>query len=168
MVYNDAQLVNKAETIIVGHVKSGSLTVTQYPGDYISHAVLLVTTFLKGESARPEIPIILSYGLLPVPVRLKDKIASVDDILKQFPHALHEKGPILLFEDNPSEGCSLISGDIYQNQIWLLRKNKVSVSQVPSGLPGTFRDVFVSGQGVWGPQDVQPLSKESKYKALLK
>ncbi len=62
----------------------------------------------------------------------------------------------------------MISGDIYQNQIWLLRKNKVSVSQVPSGLPGTFRDVFVSGQGVWGPQDVQPLSKESKYKALLK
>jgi hypothetical protein len=168
MVYSDAQLADQAETIVVGHVKKGSLTVTQYPSDYISHAVLVVTTFVKGENKPREIPIILNYGLLPVPVRLKDKTAGIGDILKEFPRALNENGPILLFEDNPSEGCTQISNDVYQDQLWLLRKNKISVSQVPSDLPGAFREVFVSGLGVWDPQDVQPLAKENKFKALLK
>jgi hypothetical protein len=168
-VHSDAQLAEQSEIIAVGHVKNGSLIFTQYPSDYISHAIFVTTTFIKGDNKLHEIPIILSYGLLPVPFRLKDKTAGIGDILKEFPSALREKGPILLFEDNPSEGCTLISNDIYQDQIWLLRQGKASVSQEPSpGLTGSFRDVFVSGLGVWEPQDLQPLAKENDFKKLIK
>ena len=167
-VYTDAQLAAQAEIIAVGHIKRGSIKVTKYPSDYVSNATLLVTTFLKGETTSHELPIILAYGILPVPIRLKDRTAGVDDILKEFPRALNEEGPVLLFEDNPSEGCTEISSDVYQDQIWLLRKGRISVAEVPSEMPGAFRDLFVSGLGVWGPQDVQVLAKENKFKDLLK
>jgi len=168
--YTDTQVVQRAETIVIGHIKSGSIEVTQYPGDYISRAILIVTTVIKGDTKNREIPIILNYGLLPVPDRLKDKVDGVDDILKKLPQALNEKGPVLLFEDNPSEGCTKISDDILQDQIWLLRQGKRDVSQVPSssGLIGSFQDVTVSGLGVWDPQDVQPLTKTQDLTELVK
>ena len=148
MVYTDAQIVDRADLIVVGHLKRDSL---KHQPRSDSHAVLVVTRVIKGVKQATEIPI--SISLLPAPNTYK----SADDFANNdlSPRTYDWTKPIVLFDNNPDGGSEYpLIDDIRKDQIWLIRRGK----GVNSG----------DALGIFEPQDVQPLSKEQQLKKYVK
>jgi hypothetical protein len=158
----DAEIANDAQVVVVAHIKPGSLKGIQNGGSYETQATLLVVSVLKGNTSAKEIPIMLHYGVLPVPKSYMDRNAT--DVLNGYPYTYTYTAPIRLLEDNPSEGETQVIDDIRKDQIWFLRKYL-------RGNGSTFDSTVVANQGWLGAidfRDVQPISKENDFKKLLK
>jgi hypothetical protein len=155
-LYTDAEVVKQAELIAVGHLKEGSLSRIPHPGSYEHRAVLIISRVIKGKANGQELPIIIHYGLLPVPARYEAQLdtnhfAELDHIPPFSPDET-----IRIYEDNPSEGFSRPSGDIRKDQIWLLRLHE------KAGMRDDPQIATTNAPGVWEPEDIQPLSKEQE------
>ena len=151
MAYTDAQIVDRADLVVVGHLKRDSL---KHQPRSISYAVLVITRVIKGVTQVAEIPI--SISLLPAPNTFK----SADDFANNdlAPRTYDWTKPIVLFDNNPDGGSEYpLIDDIRKDQIWLLRKAK-------SMEGGNGKDIL----GVLDPQDVQPLAKEQQLKGYVK
>ena len=150
-LYSDAEVVARAELIVVARVKEGSIkkVIHKDKGSYEHHAILVVTRVIKGVSHDAELPITIHYGLLPVSARyVKDMNTKAT--------APEEPGEAtLIFEDNPSEGYFRPTGDVHKDQIWLLHHNGYGYDNPPKTL------------GVLNPEDIQPTEKEGRLKRLL-
>jgi hypothetical protein len=152
MVYTDAQIVDRAELIVVGHLKRDSL---KHEPRSDSHAVLVITRVVKGVTQAREIPI--SISLLPAPNTYKNADDFANSDLS--PRVYDWTKPIVLFDNNPDGGSEYpLIDDIRKDQVWLIRKGKGADRSLKSG----------EDLGVFEPQDVQPLSKELQLKKYVK
>ncbi len=152
MVYTDAQIVDRSELIVVGHLKRDSL---KHQPRSDSHAVLVITRVVKGATQAREIPI--SISLLPAP----DTYKNADDFANNdlSPRTYDWTKPIVLFDNNPDGGSEYpLIDDIRKDQIWLIRKGRGSDRNVSNA----------DSLGVFEPQDVQPLSKVQQLKKYVK
>jgi hypothetical protein len=84
----DATVVERSELIVVAHLKKGSILKVSHEKSPVAgaswehHAVLVITTVLKGKCDKQEIPLIIHYGLLPlVRGESKDSPKNVVQIL---------------------------------------------------------------------------------------
>lgn len=151
----DSKVVERADFVLVAHVKPDSLKMDLLGGSYESWAILVVTDVIKGKPRVREVPIFINYGLLAVPEQYENTFADPE---KFWPYKYTFAKPIPLFEDNPDGGNTKIVDDIRQDQIWLLHKGGTAYRSVSTG----------NLLGIWDHQDVQPLSKESALRKLLK
>jgi hypothetical protein len=148
-LYSDAEVVARAELIVIARVKEGSIkkVVHKDVGSYEHHAILLVTRVIKGVFNETELPITIHYELLPVSARyVKD--------MNTKPTSPEEPGEATrIFEDNPSMGYFRPTDDVHKDQIWLLHREGY--------------DSQTKTLGVLNPEDIQPITKESRLKRLL-
>ncbi|HEV7401391.1 MAG TPA: hypothetical protein VGO11_00630 [Chthoniobacteraceae bacterium] len=148
-LFSDAEVADRAELIVVGRIKVGSIKrVTREDGGAYRHtAILIVTRTVKGVTQEKELPITIHYGLLPVSARF-EKEMNIKPTLPEEPGQATR-----IFEDNPSEGYFRPTGDIHQDQLWLLHR---------AGYESPSKTL-----GVLNPEDIQPATKEQRIKALL-
>jgi hypothetical protein len=151
----DSKIVQRADLIVVAHVKSGSLNMNLLGGSYESRAILEITEVIKGKPVESKVSIFINYGLLAVPKQYENTFNAPE---KYWPYTYTFTEPISLFEDNPDGGDTKIVDDIRQDQVWLLHKGGTANRSVGTG----------NLVGIWDHQDVQPLSKEIALRKLLK
>ncbi|MEY2487359.1 MAG: hypothetical protein QOH39_3007 [Verrucomicrobiota bacterium] len=161
-LYGDGEVVGRAELIVVARVKEGSIKkiIAGRGSSYEHHAILVISRVVKGELHKEELPITISYGLLPVSARQEKHMTPDEDATKRSgPEEPGESTKI--YEDNPSMGFGpRVSGDVYQEQIWLLHRLGPPRGDNPELSPaGAF--------GISNPEDLQPLKKEQQLSALL-
>lgn len=159
---SDAEIMNDAQLVVVARVKVNSLKNISHQSSFETEAVLLVTRVIKGTSPLVELPIMIDYGVLPVPKSIITKSksfgASDEDFPAASPYVYNYSEPIPLFEFNPDGPIRQVCDDIRKEQIWFLRHyHSMTGAKIK---PGTL--------GVLDFQDVQSLSNENKFKALLK
>lgn len=154
---SDEKSVSRAQLIVVGHLKKDSLKLRQTPigkmSDASADAVLVVSEVLKGPFEVAEVPVRIAYGLTPV---------VGDDDKRQGPGAsLSPKaGEVKLYDSgNSVVSIQPVTGDLNQDQIWLLRIEAGDENRRLGEASRTLR--------VWDPEDVQPLTKKEALVALL-
>lgn len=147
---SDEKGVAQAQLIVIGHFKKESL-VKSPEGQYATSAsaVLIVSKVLKGPFAIEEIPIEISYGLTPV--------IGGDTGKGHF--SQHVKaGEVQIYDTGNSVWSGApITGNLNQDQIWLLRVNPDGTT---GGVPGRKLKV-------WSPEEIQPVSKEDVLLGLI-
>jgi hypothetical protein len=151
----DEEAVTHAQVIIIGHLKSSSLVKSpKGQFDTSASAVLVVSDVLKAPFLIEEIPIEIDHGLTPFVggdiryLNTKTGVGIPDENIKVGEIKIYDTGNSQ-FSDFP------ITGDLNQDQIWLLR-------------------VCYDGKGiatkrlrVWDPEDIQPLSKKEVLSRLI-
>ena len=142
--YSDAQVVSRAELIVVGHIRDGSVTLVTHPKDVVGavswehHADLIVLDVLKGTAPSNSMVVSIHYGL--------------DPMADHFSRSTN--GVLEIYDTADFPRC--VSGDIHTNQIWLLRR-----VQKPA-------NVDTDWIGIYDPGDIQPISKKSELMTYLK
>jgi hypothetical protein len=163
MKYTDAQIVERAELIVVAHIKDGSLARVIHIADgarsYEHRATLVITGVIKGGIQTREMPIIIHYGLLPVPARFDNMLDRFVEMSRIPPYDAQEA--IKIYEDNPSEGFFRPSDDVRKDQIWLLRVHRTAGMRDDADVATT--DL----PGVWDPEDIQKSGKEQDLRKYL-
>jgi hypothetical protein len=157
-LYSDAEVAQRAELIVIGQVKAGSLVRLLHRGSYEHRAILLISRVIKGEYEKRELPIVIHYGLLPVPARYEGNLNDGSFVgLDHIPPYSPDES-IRIYEDNPSEGFFRPSGDVRKDQIWCLRLHReAGVRDYP--------DIATTDAlGVWDPEDIESLNKEQQFK----
>lgn len=146
----DEEGVAQAQLIVIGHFKKGSLVRSQEGQCATSaSAVLIVSKVLKGPFAIEEIPIEIHYGLTPV---------TGGDTGKGHIGEHVKAGEVQIFDTgNSCWSDAPITGNLNQDQIWLLRVNPDGTT---GGLPG-------SKLKVWSPEEIQPVSKQDVLLSLI-
>jgi hypothetical protein len=161
--YEDAQVVERSELIVVGHIKKGSIKYIRHkkrPGEGASwehHAILVIGEVLKGETETSEIPIVIHYGLDPVvggrverdtfmlDVRLGDQDYPKDRI------AIMDTG-------NSASSFEPLVKDAAKDNLWFLRRLGGTYGREPS--PD-------ADYGISDPEDIRPLELKKYYRAYL-
>lgn len=148
MRYEDAQVVERSELIVVGAIKDGSVVVVPHPREvhrglsWETHATLLVGEVVKGECREKELPIVIRYGL----------DVGIDDLPMVRGSA---EGPTTL--PVPKKGMSIhdtadfgggspLVEDARKEHLWFLRHG------------GERAQPDDKAYGIVDPEDVQPLS----------
>jgi hypothetical protein len=143
--HEDATVVERSELIVAAHLKPGSIRKVPHdtpPGAGVSwehHATLVITTVLKGQCDKKEVPVIVHYGLDPV-------------------ERVGEKGGIEIIDTGSSArgGGSLVK-DAGRDNLWFLRKRSGTFGREPGA--GDF--------GVVDPEDVQPLDLKPYFLSYM-
>lgn len=154
----DKEAVSRAQVIVIGHLKKESLQLRATPivsmSDSSAEAVLVVSEVLKGPFEVKELPIKIVYGLTAV---------VGDDDKKEGPGALQSPaaGEIKIYDSgNSAISFEPVTGDLNQDQIWLLRIEFGDDDDRRLSKPSkTLR--------VWDPEDIQPMSKKDALIALV-
>jgi hypothetical protein len=152
--YPDDVVVERAELIVVGHIKRGSVTKVEEERNpngpanssprWHHTAQLVVVETLKGKTEANELTIEISYGLNPI----VGKRVSYNGDHFEYPD---EAIAIL---DTATVIPSLVSvADATQDNLWFLRPAGGNVESRPFA--------------VIDPQDVQPLERKALIKRLL-
>jgi hypothetical protein len=146
----DKQAVARAQLIVIGHLKKESLV--RSPKDQYrtsTSAVLTISKVLKGPFAIEEVPIEIVYGLTPVAGgNTKIGKAHLDDQVKAGEIRIYDTGNSIL-------NLTPITGDLNQDQIWLLRVNCDGSGSAAAKLR------------VYDPEDIQPILKEDVILGLI-
>jgi len=160
-LYSDAEVVARAELIVLAHVKKGSITklIRQNGSSYEHRATLVVTNVIMGKVIEGELPIMIHYGLLPISASHEKNMTNGNVTVRSPPEEKGEKTRI--WEDNPSMGFFRPSGDVYINQLWLLRHFSHPPTKDDPDVATT--NLF----GIWDPEDIQPATKEQVLKVNL-
>jgi hypothetical protein len=138
-LFEDAVLVRRAELIVVGRLKAGSVQKVERPEgrDVPEHrAVLVVGEVLKGACDAQEIPIVIHYGLTP-----RDAGGAI---------------PIRDTGSTVRDGRGNFVGDAAEDHLWLLRRS------------AGYSDGAVAAEpGIADPDDLQPLALGDYFRAHL-
>jgi hypothetical protein len=155
---SDAEIMDNAQLVVVAHIQTNSLRSIPHGSSYETQATLVVDHAIKGKKNNGEIPIMIHYGVVPIPQSCAEKIGT--DFDRDLPFSYDYSKPILLFEDNPSEGFALVCSDIRKDQIWFLRRYTRS----------TYDDTVMTNDGALGVldfRDVQPMTKEKLFRKIV-
>lgn len=150
-VFTDTQIVERAQLIVVAHIKPDSLKRIDHPArndkgkSHETRGMLVVTEILKGQAADNEIPIIIHYGLDPTAA---SQVAGM---------GFHGAKPdeVIALWDNGGEGAR-IANDIRKDYIWLLRIQQ-----------HWLHDEGKDALGIYDPEDIQPITKKQQLQALV-
>jgi hypothetical protein len=146
--YEDATVVERSELIVVAHLKEGSIekvSHAQSPTEGASwehHAVLVISTVLKGKCDKQEISLIIHYGLLPL----------AGEGRKDSP-----KKDIRIVDDGGSKASDIPVKNAGEDNLWFLRKR--------SGIYG--REPGTGDYGIVDPEDLQPLELKAYFLLYL-
>jgi hypothetical protein len=146
--YEDATVVERSELIVVAHLKEGSIlkvSEVKPPNGAASwehHAVLVISTVLKGKCDKQEIPIIIHYGLSPI-----DRSGEKDS----------PKKSVGILDTGGSQRGHLLVKDADEDNLWFLRKR--------SGIYG--REPGTGNFGIVDPEDLQPLESKPYFLCYL-
>ena len=138
--FSDAEIVSRAELIVIGHVRPGSVERINHGNgsSWEHHVELVIDEVLKGQCASNSLIVSIHYGLDPLPDNGRyDAVPGGVGVLKIF-----DTG-------NSITTFAPVSGDIGTNQIWLLRRVQNAGNNDSGWL------------GIYDPEDIQPVSRKS-------
>lgn len=167
MQYEDWEVVERSELIVVGHLKRDSIQRVPHkkkPGEGQSwehHATLAVTKVLKGKTKEKQLPIIIHYGLDPRSKRVdlfpnrpgakKGRLNAVLSFLFSRPIVeIHDTG-------NSSWSPAPVIEDATDDNLWFLRRRSGLYGEKPGA--GKF--------GIVDPEDVQSITLKDYVLAYL-
>lgn len=162
-VYTDAEVGQKAEWIVLAHVKEGSIEKILHgsKNNYEHRAALVVSRVIKGEVREKELRITIHYGLFPVSARYEKDLAN--DSVTVLSKPSEEPGEtVKIYENNAKWGFTRPSGDVHQEQIWMLRH-----VNSPAQVRGHADFDTIDLPGIWEPEDIQPPTKEQQLSKYL-
>jgi hypothetical protein len=108
--FSDAEIVSRAELVVVGHIKDGTMKLVNHRDGHEHHVDLLISEVLKGSIPSNTLTVSIHYGLDPF---TNGGTAAVE---------IWDTG-------NSQRSGSPVSGDLRTNQIWLLRQEKNAVNE---------------------------------------
>jgi hypothetical protein len=159
--YSDAEIVSRAELIVVGRMKAGSLTLVPHRGEggagasWEHHLRLDVAEVLKGTNSAPVITIRIGYGLEPIRGGYSSNQFGVIIITNIPTYRRYDRDAVQVFDRGNSAGnYAPVSGDIRTNQIWLLRRT------ARAGTPDLL--------GVQDPEDIQSIGRRAELLKVLR
>jgi len=154
--YSDEQIVSRAELIVVGKMKEGSLVfVPQRSASGISwehHLELLIAEVLKGQTSGTAKLVSVKHGLTPlVGGCFSNQFAIITAVATNY-----AKDSVIIFDTGSStRPLMAITGDIRTNHIWLLRHEPAQ---------GGNSNIL----SVYDPEDIQPLARRAELLKHLK
>ena len=157
--YSDAEIVSRAELIVVGKIKDGSIVLVPHQtknagASWEHHVELLISEVLKGRVSTNSMTVSIHYGLDPVVGGYSSnqfRYFNVRGLSTNYP-----KNAVEVFDTgNSAKSFSPITGDIRTNHIWLLRH-----LQSPNHNDS---DMI----GVRDPEDIQPMRKKEELLKYL-
>jgi hypothetical protein len=152
--YTEAEVVSRAELIVVGKGKPGSIvfvphTTSPSGGSWEHHVELEISEVLKGSTSSNSMTVSIHYGLEPI-VSNRFEFRDMRGGSTNYP-----EGAIEIF-DTAGFPRQQVSGDIRTSQIWLLH-------HVERPVHGD-SDMI----GIVDPEDLQPLAKKAELLKHLK
>ncbi|MCL2640099.1 MAG: hypothetical protein FWD53_04570 [Phycisphaerales bacterium] len=154
--YEDAQIVERSELIVVGSLKTDSLMIVPHPKpkyggvSWETHAMLTIREVVKGELNEKEIPIVIRYGL---DVSTGGENLNRGRFEKNTP--LPKADKILLIDTGNSAFTFGPGWDLAQDNLWLLRKKTHRAQPTDTSF------------GIEDPEDVQPLTLRKYLECYL-
>ena len=158
--YSDAEVVSRAELIVVGRIKPGSIVLVPHEtknqgASWEHHADLLIDEVLKGQMSATSMVVSIHYGLDPAIGGYSSNQFGFFDVRRRGTN--YPKDVIEIFDTgNSAFSMTPISGDIRTNHIWLLHHVQPPVH--------TDSDMI----GIVDPEDIQPVSKKAELMRYLK
>ena len=158
--YSDAEIVSRAELIVVGKIKVDSIVLVPHQtknrgASWEHHVTLLISDVLKGRVSTNSMIVSIHYGLDPVVGGYSSnqfRYFNVRGLSTNYP-----KDVVEVFDTgNSAMSFKPITGDIRTDHIWLLRH-----IQTPSHDDS---DMI----GVRDPEDIQPMRKKEELLKYLK
>ena len=154
--YEDAQIVERSELIVVGSLKPDSLVIVPHPKpkyggiSWETHATLIVREIIKGELKEKEIPIVIRYGL---DVSIGGENLNRGRLEKNTP--LPKADKILLIDTGNSAFSFGPGWDLAKDNLWLLRQKTQRAQPNDTSF------------GIEDPEDVQPLTLRKYLECYL-
>jgi hypothetical protein len=157
--YSDAEIVARAELVVIGTVKENSLCYVEDSVGYglpEHHLELRVSEFLKGTNVDRTIPVCVTWGLTPVTGGYYSN--RLQTLNSKWPHTNYPKYIIEVFDTgNSFRGLPPFTGDIRTNHIWLLRHE-----------PSRTYPCRSNRLSIYDPEDIQPIRKRPDLTRHLK
>jgi hypothetical protein len=157
--YSDAEIVTRAELIVIGAVKESSLHCVEYPagrGLPEHHLELQVSEFISGTNITRTIPVCVTWGLTPVTGGYYSNRFQMLNVKWQ--HTNYPKDIIEVFDTGNSRlSMAPITGDLRTNHIWLLRHE-----------PSRHYTCRSNRFSIYDPEDIQPIGKRPELTKHLK
>ena len=161
--YEDPTVVERAELIVVGHLKEDSIKYVSHKRkrqegiSWEHHASLVITEVIKGTCHKKDTMIIIHYGLDPRVGGISCGHGFRPQEQKGRKHA--PTGPIYILDTgNSSFSCEPLLKDAREDNLWFLRKRTDRWGKEHSN---------TQMLGIIDPQDIQPLSLKSYFLAYL-
>ena len=153
MQYPDAEVVERSNLIVIGHLKQGSVEYVDHnegrpevASSEEYHATLLVTEVLKGTFKEKQTLVVIDYGLTPVIggfVHWRNSSQDWRGGRKEYPKDIIE----ILDTGNSARSDQPLVKDAGEDNIWLLRSVEVKYGKESGALAYHIAD----------PEDLQPL-----------
>lgn len=158
--YSDAEVVSRAEFVVVGRVKPGSVVLVPHAtknqgASWEHHVELLISEVLKGQTAATSMVVSIHYGLDPVTggyTSNQFRMLNARHGRTNYPSDVIE----VFDTGNSAHSSTPITGDIRTNHIWLLHHVRPPVHNDSDMI------------GVVDPEDIQPVRKKDELMKLLK
>jgi hypothetical protein len=161
--YEDAQVVERADLIVVGRIKQGSVEYVRHRNEpqqgasWEHHAILVIGEVLKGESEASEIPIVIHYGLDPVVGGRVERDTFMMDVRHGDPD--YPKDRIAIMDTgNSAVSFEPVVKDAGKDNLWFLRRLGGEYGEEPSA---------DANYGIRDPEDIRPLELKEYYRAYL-
>jgi hypothetical protein len=152
--YEDAQIVERSDLIVIASIKEGSVIVVPHPrqGDegrsWETHATLLIHEVIKGECKEKELPIVIQYGL---DVSVDAEPLDGGSVEKPTTLPIPKKSMQIVDTGDSDFGGPPVADDARKDHVWLLR------TQPHDGT-----------RYIADPEDVQPLALAAYLASYLK
>ena len=163
----DAEVVQRSELIVVGHLKPDSIRYVPHTNNppffgksWEHHATLVITSIIKGTSTNTEIPIVIHYGLEPLLGGYTEHDGYRIDFrrIKDYPT---NKVEILDIGPSPFGDGSIVK-DAAEDNLWFLRKGILDYGILQHG-----QELESDDFGITDPEDLQPLKLAGYFKLYL-
>ena len=143
--FTDAEIVSRAELMVVGHIKDGSLVRIPHGNgsSWEHHVELVIDEVLKGQCASNSMIVSIHYGLDPMVGEAGARTNARPDAVEVW-----DTG-------NSGRSGTPVSGDLRTNQIWLLRQEKNAANEDTDWI------------GIYDPEDIQPVSRKAELMKYL-
>jgi len=151
--YSDEQIVARAELIVIGRVRDGSIVFLprKVSEGWEHHAELLISEVLKGHAPSNAMVVSIHYGLQPV-VKGWGTVTDGRVGITNYPKGVVE---VTDWGNSVRPGWPT-PGDIRTNHIWLLRRVQKAIN---------FDSDWI---GVYDPEDIQPVERREQLLRYLK
>ena len=147
--YDDAEVVARADAIVVGRLDRASIAVVDHPPDrglsHEHHATLQITEVIAGRIDEAQIEVVLHYGLTPVVGGDWEHAGGAVHLHPETPHDRIE----ILDTGNSAVSLAPLVPDASVDHVWLLRRR--------SGRYGDSPDPNAP-YGIVDPEDLQDRS----------
>ena len=155
--YSDAQIVSRAELIVVGRVKEGSVKLTRLTDNsWEQRADLLISEVLKGQTSATSLVVQIEGQLRPVVGGYSDWNGVIID-LRGRAGTNYPKDIVEIAYTGTTQGdTDSLDGDLRTNHVWLLRSEEQ---------PGRGKMDRLS---IFDPEDIQQINRKEELLRVLK